>query len=268
MSIPIEYAASRFLEISSEQRLSILLNLKEKEANISGIAKILDATVPEVHRNFTRLLKAGLVSKNTDGTFRLTEFGRILCLQIPTIVFMSKNQKYFQGHSLGELPPKFIQRAGALSNSKIINGYVKVLEKWNSVYKNAEKFICNILLEVSYEPEIMKVLQEKMEKKIPIRSIFSESVIIAKGRDKSMKENDMTKFVKDGILLRKMKNNVTIALILNEKEAGICFPTSDGETDLGKMFYGDDPEFHEFCVDYFEHCWQNSGSFQESKIKE
>jgi predicted transcriptional regulator len=231
------------------------------------MARILDATVPEVHRNFTRLVKVGLIAKNTDGAYRLTEYGKVVFFQVPTIAFMSKNKTYFKGHSFGDLPPKFIQRIGSLSNSKIINGYVKVSEKWNDIYKNAEKFIHNILVEVSYEPELMKILQEKMEKKIAINSIFSDNAIITKGRKKSIKENDLKRFVEDGVLVRKMKKEITVALILNEKEAGICFPTSE-ETDLSKMFHSSDPEFHEFCMDYFEHCWQRSGRFQEDKLRE
>jgi len=267
MDIPIESVASSFLEISSEQRLNILINLKEKETTITGMAKILDATVPEVHRNFTRLVKVGLIEKNNDGTHRLTEYGKVVCFQLPTIAFMSKNKKYFQGHNFGDLPPKFMQRIGTLSNSKIINGYVKVSEKWNDIYKNAEKFIHNVLVEVSYDPELMKILQEKMKKKIPISSVFSDNAIITKGRKKSITEKDLKEFVEDNVLRRRMKKDVTVSVILNEKEAGICFPTPE-EADLGKMFYSSDPQFHEFCMDYFEYCWQKSGRFQEDKLRE
>lgn len=266
MDFPTEDIASSFLEISSEQRLNIIINLNEKEINISSMAKILDATVPEVHRNFTRLVKAGLIAKNIDGGYRLTEYGKILHFQLPTIVFMSKNQKYFQGHNLGDLPPKFIYRMGSLADSKIVNGFVKVSEKWNDIYKNAEKFIYNILVEVSYEPELMKILQEKMKKKIPISSIFSDSAIITKDRKKSIEGLDMKEFVDNDILSRKMKKGVVVSLVLNEKEAGISFPTLQGEADFSKMFYSSNPEFHEFCVDYFKHCWQNSGRFQEDKL--
>ena len=80
-----EDIASSFLEISSEQRLNILFNLKKKETNISSMAKVLDATVPEVHRNFTRLVKAGLIAKNNDLSYRLTEYGKVVSLQVPTI---------------------------------------------------------------------------------------------------------------------------------------------------------------------------------------
>ena len=60
---------------------------------------------------------------------------------------------------------------------------------------------------------------------------------------------------------------VKAAIILNEKEAGIMFPRNNGEEDMTKMLYGNDPSFHEWCFDYFKDCWDNSTSFQESKLQ-
>jgi len=33
------------------------------------------------------------------------------------------------------------------------------------------------------------------------------------------------------------------------------------------MFYGDDPIFHEWCLDYFRYCWENSQVFLEKKLR-
>ena len=45
------------------------------------------------------------------------------------------------------------------------------------------------------------------------------------------------------------------------------FPTHDNEVDMGDMLYGKDSEFHEWCFDYFKHCWENAGAFQENKLE-
>jgi len=61
-------------------------------------------------------------------------------------------------------------------------------------------------------------------------------------------------------------SHVSIVVLLNEKESCLIFPNQSGEPDMREMFYSIDPEFHEWCLDYFEYCWKNSTSFQESKI--
>ena len=64
-----------------------------------------------------------------------------------------------------------------------------------------------------------------------------------------------------------MINHVDIVILLNEKETCIIFPNLNGAPDMSEMFYSEDPDFHEWALDYFEYVWQNSSSFQESKLK-
>ena len=138
-----EKIAENFLELSSEQRLRIIFSLLEKKSNISNMAKELDATNPEVHRNFTRMLKAGLVEKDSDGNFYLSTYGKAICAQIPSIVFVLENGKYFENHDFGNIPVKFIHSIEELSESEHITGFVEVLEKWNQIHKNAENILNN-----------------------------------------------------------------------------------------------------------------------------
>ena len=70
----------------------------------------------------------------------------------------------------------------------------------------------------------------------------------------------------DDTLKRKMKKDVKIIVILNEKEATVCFPSNKSEVNLSRMFYSKDTNFHEWCLDYFDYSWKTSGSFQENKL--
>ena len=251
--------------IASEQRLEILFRLKEKKSTVSVIAKQLDATVPEVFRNFERLAKAGLIEKGVDGNYHLTLYGITVLEQIPSITFLSQNEKYFKNHDYGNIPTKFIQRIGALRSANHIKGVVKVLDRWKEVHKNADKFIFNILTEVPYSPDIIEVVGEKAKKDVKIRSIFSESVIIPDARKEIFEKLHFKKFVDKGIIERKMKKDVQVVVLLNEKEACIIFP-KDGEADMSEMLYSSEQDFHEWCMDYFNYCWENSGAFQERKL--
>jgi len=259
--------ASEFFEIGSEQRLNIVLHLNEKNWSISALAKELDATVTEVHRNFGRLQKVGLIVKETDGSYRLTLFGKVLCSHIPSIAFFSENKKFFEDHTLGDMPLKFQHRLGELYDQQLITGFVRVLEKWKNIHNNSTKYIYNILAEVPYSKDIIDVVEEKLNKKVKIKTIFSESAIIPEERKVTFKMKNFDKFIKEELLVRRMTNQVSIVVLLNEKESCIIFPSLTGEPDMSKMFYSVDPMFHEWCLDYFEHCWKNSTIFQEKKLK-
>lgn len=256
-----------FLELASEQRINIILSLFDESSNLSKMAKKLDATTSEVHRNFNRLLDKGIIIKDSDGNYSLSLYGKTLCHQIPSLLFISENQQFFKDHDLGDLSVKFIQRLGALRDAKQVSGFVKVLEKWKEVHNNANKYLYNILAEVPYSEDIINIIDSKLHNGIAVHSIFSEKAVIPNERKKIFAEKNFQKYVKDSILKRRMRKDVSIVTLLNEKEACLIFPKSNGKSDMSEMFYSSDPLFHEWCYDYFMDCWNNSASFQESKLE-
>jgi len=263
---PYVNAAKDFLELASEQRLNILFGLREKKSKITTMAKELDATVQEVHRNFERLADAGLVAKDNEGYYNLTTYGKTICTQIPDLVFVSKYRKYFEDHDFGDMPQKFIQRIGALASGQYVKGFAKVLEQWKTIFKNADEFIYGILSE---EPlDLIEPILSKARKGVKINSIFSESAVIPKGRKEFVDKIGLKKLIENGLVERKMRKDVKVVVVLNEKEACVMFSTIDGEADVGEMFYSNDSLFHEWCLDYFRYCWHGSDVFQESKLKE
>ena len=261
-----ENAAGDFLELASEQRLNIIFNLLLKKTKISSMAKELDATVQEVHRNFERLSDAGLIKKDKDGYFDLTTYGKTICTQVPSLLFLSKNKKYFENHDFGDIPMKFIQRIGALSVGQHVKGFVKVLEQWKSIYKNADDYIYQIFTEVPLD--LIEPLLSRVKHGVKFNYVFSESTIIPKGRKELLAKLGMKNLLEKGLVERKMKKNVSVVIVLNEKEACVVFPTLDGDADMREMFYSKDQLFHEWCLDYFRYCWYGSGVFQEGKLKE
>ncbi len=258
--------SSDFLELASEQRLNIIKNLAKNKLNISKLADIIDATKPEIHRNVTRLTKAGLIEKNIDGDYGLSVYGNAVLAQIPSLTFFTENKQFFKNHTLGNLEDKFIQRIGALENKKHVKGYVKTLEKWRQIQENAEKYIYNILSEVPYSGDIIEVISKQLKNDLHIRSVFSDKVIVPEDRKKIFEERDFQKYVKSGNLERKIKKNVTVVVLVTDKESAAFFPNIEGTTDLSEMFYSSNAKFREWCYDYFTWCWDNGTNFQESKI--
>ena len=267
MDLDIETTSENFLEISSEQRLSIIFLLDKEKLSLSKIAKELDASSSEIHRNISRLLKSNLIEKDSESDFSLTSLGKATCMMIPSFSFITENSSFFKKHDFGNLETKFIQRLGSLNDHKKIKGFVKVLEKWKDIHENSEKFIFNLLPEVPYSKEIIEIVENKLKSEIPIKSIFSEDTIVPEERKEIFEKKNFQKFVKDGILERKMIKNISVVTLLNEKEAGIIFPLKNGEPDLSEMLYSTDPEFCDWCLDFFNFCWKNSGRFQENKLE-
>ena len=266
MNLNAQKTSEDFLEFASEQRLGMMFLLLEKKLTISKLAEELDATAPEIHRNITRMLKNKLVEKDNDSNFSLTVFGKVICDLLPSFSFVSDNRTFFENHSLGGLEIKFIQRLGALQDHKKIKGFVKVMEKWTEIHNNSEKYIFNILTEVPYSKEIIDIIEKKLKSGIKINSIFSESAIVTEDRKEIFKKKNFQKFIIEDKLQRKMTDKMSLVVLLNEKEACIIFPAKNGESDLSEMLYSKDPHFHDWCLDYFNHIWNNSGSFQEDKL--
>lgn len=261
-----EEAANNFLELSSQQRLQIIFRLLEKKSKITAMAKELDATPQEVHRNFARLEDGGFIAKDMDGYYSLTTYGKTICSQIPSIIFLSHNRKYFEDHNFGDIPPKFIMRIGQLASSQHIKGVTKILEQWKSIYKNADEYIYEMLTEIPLD--IIEPKVKRVEKGIKFNYILSENAVIPKGRKNLLQKLHFNKLIEKGLVERKMKKTVLTLLVLNEKEASVSFPNIDSEPDITEMFYSTDQMFHEWCLDYFRYNWYESEIFQESKLKE
>jgi len=268
MTLNFEKISENFLELSSEQRLRIIFLLLEKRANISTMAKQLDAKNPEVHRNISRLLKIGLIKKESDGTYSLSNYGKTVCTQIPSLTFGFVHRKFFENHNFGDMPTQFIQRLASLQENKIIKGYVKVMERWKGIHKNAKKFIYNVLSEVPYDNEIIDAVESKLKNNIKIKSIFAQNTITLDERKTIFEKKNFGKYVKDGLLERKMLKNISLGILLNEKESCVIFPNNEGRPDMEQMFYSTDSDFHQWCLDFFNYSWNISGSFQESKLNE
>ena len=111
-------ASELFLELASELRCSILISVSRNPSKLSYLARELDSTVQDIHRNVNRLMVAGLVRRE-DGKIHLTEYGRLVTKQIAYFIFMKKHEKFFRSHTLGDIPEKFLQRVGGFAKVRI-----------------------------------------------------------------------------------------------------------------------------------------------------
>ena len=261
-----------FFELASEQRLSILFKLSNQSSKLAQLAKDLDVTMQEVHRNVNRLQDSGLIRKDANGQFSLTTFGTTILQQIPTMNFLSRNKDYFSDHYLGDIPMKFVHRIGALDNSEYLEGLVAVLERWKQIYNSSREYIFGMLPQIPLEL-IESLLAKIKQSGIKFNYILSQQTIVPKKRADLLKDAGFNDLLKQGLVERRMVDKMPVAVILNEKEATVMFPTlkkGQAVADMNSLFYSgkENALFHEWCLDYFRYCWYSSKTFDESKLLE
>ncbi|MEM4237801.1 MAG: hypothetical protein QW050_02300 [Candidatus Nitrosocaldaceae archaeon] len=255
-----------FWELAGEIRRSILFKLSERSMKLSQLAKILDVSIQEVHRNIGRLLDARLVEKDSEGFIYLTTYGKTILTQIPSFQFLEKHRTYFEEHILGDLPMKFVQRIGALNNSELITGVVAVFERWKSMYNNANNNIMEIMAQVPLD--LIEPLVDRISNGVKFSYIFGKNTIIPKGRRELLNRLGWNNFIAKGLVERRMINKVQVMVIVTDQEAGVLFPDKKGDTDINEMFYSKDKLFHEWCIDFFRYTWYASEIFDENLLKE
>ncbi|MFB5603848.1 MAG: helix-turn-helix transcriptional regulator [Candidatus Nitrosomaritimum aestuariumsis] len=265
MNHNLEDYAKYFLEVSSEQRLKIIQLLSQKEYRLSELAKKLDATTPEVHRNLDRLEKSGFIMKNPSGNFELTTLGQMVLGLIPNLAFVIENKKYFLEHPINSIPHKFVSRFGELYECKKLQSYVDVFEYWKNIYENSEEYIYNILYDVPYFDDFTKPIHEKLSQGVKIKSIFYEKAMVSSTRGEVVKK--LKKFIDSGDIQRMMTRKIGAAVILNEKQSCLIFPNTEGKLDAGYAFVGEDFLFHQWCFDYFNYSWYNATPFVEKRLE-
>jgi predicted transcriptional regulator len=271
---PFDNTARTFFELGSAQRIAILYKIAEERCNLARLSKDLGSTMPEIRRNIIRLTNSGMVDRESNGTFFLTTFGKTILEQIPTLDFLSRNKDYFSDHTFSALPLKFIRRIGSLSNSKLISGLVSVDERLNDVYNTSQEYVYAMIPEVTIDliESIVARLKKVENKNFRFSYILPTHATVPKRRKQLLEALGFEELLKKGTVERKMVNSLLIGVVLNDEQACVMFPrihrNNKIEIDMNSMFYGDDPDFHEWCLDYYRYSWHNARSFDEKGLVE
>jgi predicted transcriptional regulator len=271
---PFESTARTFFELGSAQRIAILYRIAEVRCNLARLSKDLGSTMPEIRRNIIRLTNSGMIDRESNGTFILTTFGKTILEQIPTLDFLSRNKDYFSDHTFSALPLKFVRRIGSMSNSRLITGLVSVDEKLNEIYNTSQEYVYAMIPEVPIDliESIVARLKKIASKNFRFSYILPTHATVPKRRKYLLEELGFDELLKKGTVERKMVDNLLIGVVLNEEQACVMFPriqrNNKIEIDMNSIFYGQDPDFHEWCLDYYRYMWHNARSFDVKGLVE
>ena len=249
------------MELASELRCSILMSVSKKPAKLSSLARELDSTVQDIHRNVNRLTDTGL-TRREDGSLHLTEYGRIVTKQIPYFIFMKKYEKFFESHTLGDIPEKFLQRIGALQNCEHVNSVTAVMERLKKLESGTKKQL-RMMVSQAWSEEghiIIELLMHGVE----VLSMVGKNTIMPKEIMDSIGRS-IEKMPANQKMQTKMAEKVDVALYISDEQAAVMFPNMRGEIDMGAILIGSDPAFYEWCNDLFNHYWERGGYFDVRK---
>jgi predicted transcriptional regulator len=242
-----------FMELASDTRYEILKMLHDKPSHATKIATTIKLTKQETHRNTARLTEAGLIKKEADGLFSLTEFGKAISSQFPYFQFLNKNKEFFENRTLGNVPEKFIHRLGELENTEQVRSVAEVLvrlRKMESRTKNQSK-----LMTTQGFSDEGKIIVDSIKKGVKIQTLIGKNTIIPRELLEDINLEDLMQ--KENFLQRRIEK-IEVAIYITDEGCAVMFPNRKGEINMNDMFVGNDNRVREWCDDVFEHYWKFS----------
>jgi predicted transcriptional regulator len=229
-----------FFELASESRLSILRKLMEKDWKMNEVARKLDLTTTETFRQLQRLSEGLLVQKKPEGTYAITEYGRVVLQLSTSLGFVFRHKEYFAKHDFLWLPTQFMNRIGELSKANLMMGMVESTMKSSTLIGEAKKFMWAISPEPV--PQTFDAIAEQIPKGAEYRILSPQPP------------------VKLLNLESRTLSDPPAIMAVTEKEAVICFRFIEGRVDYAG-FFGKDPVFLSYVKDLFLYYWSKGRRF-------
>ena len=265
----MERLCSLFFELSNEDRLSIILKLMDEPMKLTHLANTLDLTVQECSRQLARLTSIDLVTKDPDGFYVLQPYGRHAFRLFPGFQFLAEHVDYFNRHTLGLLPEKFMGRIGELRASERLTRLMATFANIDRTLGESEEFFWFMTNETLITPLQFKMGKEALDRGVQIRVIepigYAPPKDIVEGISEEVREGYDRHRV-TGLLDDRAYEKIDVTMYMNEKElAVLAFPAETGEFDyLG--FASTDPKVLEWCKDLHMYYWERGAKREEFYI--
>jgi predicted transcriptional regulator len=231
-----------FFELASESRLDILRELNRKEGKMKEIAQKLDLTTTETFRQLQRLTEAFMVQKQPEGTYALTEYGKLVLQLSPSLEFIFKYKQFFCAHDLQRLPYQFRNRIAELSNAEFGTDTMANINAAERITREADKYMWGGGAEQPLN--IGSALIEGAPKGVKYKFLFPKRFIPQETPPELAAAIEWRSF-----------EDMPVNIVLSEKEAGISFCLLNGKADY-VGFIGKDSVFVNWVKDLFLYYWE------------
>jgi len=232
-----------FFELASENRLNILRDLQTGPQKIQEIGRRLKLTDTEAFRQVHRLSEASLIQKQPDGTYVVTQYGKLILQLSRPLEFVCANMQCFLTRDVWHLPLEFIDRLGELSEAKLNMNMIDMLNISEEGISQADEHIW-AMFDRPLGP-VSAIVEERVSKGVKLRLLFPESP------NPPYKDvHEVPGFIEKRVLPTFPANGVC-----TEKVAGVSLPSIDGRPDYA-LFFGRDRVFLKWASDLFLYYWE------------
>jgi len=250
-------------EVSNEDRVSILRELREQHSTYSDLSRKLDITTQEVSRHLSRLTENGLTTRRTDGLLELTSYGELVLRQLNAVEFTSKHREYFVSHVLNGLPDKFVSRMGELRECTLNLDVMVSIHRVQKILQDAEDYVWN--LNLPYIASAFPYIKNIFERGVEGRFLHGKELQLPdemRGERERVFSDDEVRSLKATGLYKERLVEAGLIIYMSEKEVALlCFPEADGRFDY-MGFTTTDPDALEWCRDVFLHYWEHGAEIK------
>ena len=230
-----------FFELSSGNRLSILREVQREDLKTMEITRRLDLTGTEAFRQLHRLSDSNLVQRRPDGSYSITNYGRLVLHLSSAYELLYRHSEYFLTHDIWRLPTPFVNRIGELSKADLIMNPLENISKGEHMLMEAEQYGWG-LAEGHIPAPMNQVMDDNIREGIKFRFLVPESTVDPTSGD-----------IPSNVEIRSLPE-VPVVIVLTEKMADVCFCSMNGRVDYAG-FSGADPVFHDWVRDLYLFYW-------------
>ena len=232
-------------ELSNDERLEILATLNDSKLNVTSISKKLGHRIQQTSRHLSRLGNVGLVEKNVDGNFMLTEYGRLIMSFVQVLDFISNHREYFSNRKVQEIPLNIISTIRSLAPSRLASNPNEFL---GFIGKNIKKSSNYIHLQIDQYPyNAIDELISSSKRGVQIRILQTSNIL---GPEIAFPFN--TNVSSSPVKLRKTSQDDTY-LYVSDAGCAICFKVGSEHDYRG--FISENQDSIDWCNSLFEYNW-------------
>ena len=231
-----------FFELASESRLGILFELQTKNLKMQEVAQKLSLTHTEVFRQLQRLSEALLIEKMPEGTYAITQNGKLLLELSRSFEFVLRFRRSLLSRDFERIPYQFINRLGELSQAKLSMDTNEMINDAEQLILGAEKYLW--LIGQRPLSSLNQKVDEVSQKGVQVKLLFDE--ISRRFYDNIPEKRNFEK---------RVVPTIPAIMLLNEKMAGINILPTDKRGD-SMVLYGSDPKILKWADDLFLYFWE------------
>ncbi len=224
-----------FFELASESRLGVLHELHTKNLRMQEIASRLDLTATEAVRQLKRLTEASLIQRRPEGSYAITEYGKLVLQLSSSLEFVFKHKEYFLTHDIWRLPHQFVNRICELSQTNLMTDTMEGISKTEQVLREAEQYVWGFG-EGRFTEAMSTIANEHIRRSVEYKILSP----LPPAKLQNLENRTLS--------------DIPAVLALTEKEAVICFRLIGGRVDYAG-FFGKDPIFLSWVKDLFLYYW-------------